>query len=82
MLGLNLRSLLRLVLIFVLLIAIPSGFAARKPIARKATTDAAGRTHVRPTPKISEAQRKAAAHLRLKMRAHSARPVHKTGGNQ
>lgn len=72
--------LLRLVLLLAVAVAIPCGYAAKKPVARKTTTDAAGRTHIRPAARISDAQRKAAAHLRQRMRARSVRPVHKTGG--
>jgi hypothetical protein len=71
-----------LVLAVVLLIAAPMGFAAKKPAPRKATTDAAGRTHVRPARGISDAQRKAAAHLRKSIRTRSLRPVHKSGGQK
>jgi len=73
---------LSLVLAVVLLMAAPLGFAAKKPTPRKATTDVAGRTHVRPARKISDAQRKAAAHLRRSLRLRSIRPVHKIGGQK
>jgi hypothetical protein len=56
------------------------GFAARKPIPNKTKTDAAGRTHVRPAGRISEAQRRAAATRRKNVRDNWTRSVKKNGG--
>jgi hypothetical protein len=75
--------ILRLVLIVsTLLAATESGFAAKKPIPNKTTTDAAGRTHVRPAGRISEAQRKAAAQHRKAVRTNFMRSVKKNGGQK
>jgi hypothetical protein len=55
------------------------GFAARKPIPSRKTTDAAGRTHVRPAGKISDAQRRAAARQRKAVRERSMQSVNNGG---
>lgn len=55
------------------------GFAARKPIPSRKTTDAAGRTHVRPAGKISDAQRRAAARQRKVVRERSMQSVNNGG---
>jgi hypothetical protein len=82
MLDRTLVFILRLVLLSALVVTIPCGYAAKRPAAKKSTIDGAGRTHIRPARRISDSQRKAAAHLRKVMRANSARPVHKTGGQK
>ena len=56
------------------------GFAARKLIPNKTTTDAAGRTHVRPAGRISDARRRAAARQRKAVRFNGTRSVKKNGG--
>ncbi len=53
--------------------------AQKKAQPKTKITDAAGRTHVRPTPRISDAQRKAAAQHRKAVRAKSAYMVNTSG---
>ena len=57
------------------------GFAARKLIPNKTTTDAAGRTHVRPAGRISDAQRRAAARQRKAVRDNGLVPSRRTEGS-
>ena len=77
------RSLTRifclLLIIATLLAGSQFGFAARKPIPSRKTTDAAGRTHVRPAGKISDAQRRAAARQRKAVRERSMQSVNNGG---
>jgi len=77
------RSLTRifclLLMIATLLAGSQFGFAARKPIPSRKTTDAAGRTHVRPAGKISDAQRRAAARQRKAVRERSMQSVNNGG---
>lgn len=63
--------------------AVESGIATRKPPKAKRTTvvDASGRTHVRPSGHITDAQRKAAAQHRKDVRQKSGR-MDKKGGVQ
>lgn len=49
-----------------------AGNSPKKKHPAKQMTDAAGRTHVRPAPRISDAQRKAAAQRRKVLRAKGA----------
>jgi hypothetical protein len=58
------------------------GFAARKPIPNNKTTDAAGRTHVRPAGRVSDAQRRAAARQRKAVRDNFVRSTKKNGGQR
>jgi len=58
------------------------GFAARKSIPNKSKTDAAGRMHVRPAGRISDAQRRAAARQRKAVRDNWTRSVNKNGGQR
>jgi hypothetical protein len=77
------RSLTRIfclvLMIATLLAGSQFGFAARKPIPSRKTTDAAGRTHVRPAGKISDAQRRAAARQRKAVRERSMQSVNNGG---
>ncbi len=72
-------TILRLLLLVSLLLTIvitvtATGWAGNNPKKHpaKQMTDAAGRTHVRPAPRISDAQRKAAAQRRKALRAKGA----------
>jgi hypothetical protein len=58
------------------------GIAARKPSPNKTKTDAAGRMHVRPAGRISDAQRRAAARQRKTVRDNWTRSVNKNGGQR
>ena len=77
------RSLTRIfclvLMIATLLAGSQFGFAARKHIPSRKTTDAAGRTHVRPAGKISDAQRRAAARQRKAVRERSMQSVNNGG---
>ena len=79
----SLARLLALVLLITTLLAGSEvGFAARKPIPSKKTTDAAGRSHVRPAGRISDAQRRAAAKQRRVVRNNFVRSTTMNGGRQ
>jgi len=79
----SITRLLGLVLLITTLLAGSEfGFAARKPIPGRKTTDAAGRTHVRPAGRISDAQRRAAARQRRTVRDHFMRSIKSNGGRQ
>ena len=58
------------------------GFAARKPIPNRTKTDAAGRMHVRPEGRISDAQRRAAARQRKAVHDNFVRSAKKSGGQR
>ena len=78
----SLARLLGLVLLITTLLAGSEfGFAARKPIPTRKTTDAAGRSHVRPAGRISDAQRRAAASRRRVARNNFVRST-MNGGRQ
>ena len=71
----SITRLLGLVLLITTLLAGSEfGFAARKPIPGRKTTDAAGR--------ISDAQRRAAAQQRRTVRDHFMRSIKSNGGRQ
>lgn len=69
------KALLLSLLLTIVVLLSAAGWAGngpKKSHPAKQITDAAGRTHVRPTPRISEAQRKAAAQNRKMLRAKAA----------
>lgn len=76
------RILALVLMVSTLLAGSEFGFAARKPIPNKTTTDAAGRTHVRPNGRITDAQRRAAAKLRGAVRENWNRSNKKNGGRR
>jgi hypothetical protein len=83
MFGRSVARLFCLVLMLVTLLAGGEiGFAARKPTPNKTKTDAAGRTHVRPAGRISDAQRRAAAKKRQAVRNQFVRTAKMSGGQQ
>jgi hypothetical protein len=81
----TLVRLLGLGLLATLLLATEAGFAQKSSAssARKTTvTDAAGRTHTRPSGHISDAQRKAAAKHRKALRSKHVSGGNKKGGKR
>lgn len=80
------RTIARLLSLVLMLTALLAGsefgFAARKPIPNSKTTDAAGRTHVRPSGRISDAQKRAAAKRRNAVRQASMQSMKTKGGRQ
>ena len=80
------RTIARLLSLVLMLTALLAGsefgFAARKSIPSSKTTDAAGRTHVRPSGRISEAQKRAAARRRNAVRQAWMQSMKTQGGRQ
>jgi hypothetical protein len=76
------RILCLVLMLTTLLAGSEIGFAARKPTPNKTKTDAAGRTHVRPQGRISDAQRRAAAKKRQAVRNQFVRTSRMSGGQQ
>jgi hypothetical protein len=76
------RLLCLVLMLTTLLAGSQFAFAARKPIPNKSKTDAAGRTHVRPAGRISDAQRRAAARKRQAVHNQFVRTTRMNGGQQ
>ena len=76
--------LLGLGLLATSLLATEAGFAQKSPTSAKKTTvtDAAGRTHTRPSGHITDAQRKAAAKHRKALHSKHAPGGKKNGGKR